>query len=95
MKHGFLFALSLAALVVPAVSPAQAPQPPTENVEQVRNAVLGLIRALVDQGVLTAAKAQEMLRQAGMDPALLSAPQTTPAAPVAGCLLYTSDAADE
>jgi len=71
-------------LAVPALSSAQSPQQPAENIDQVRNTVLGLIRALVDQGVLTAAKAQEMLRQAGLDPALLSAPQTTPAAPLAG-----------
>jgi hypothetical protein len=74
---------SIAALALPATSPAQSPPAAAEDVEQVRNAVLNLIRALVDQGVLPAAKAQEMLRQAGMDPALLAAPQTTPAAPAA------------
>jgi hypothetical protein len=40
--------------------------------------LISLIRTLVDQGVLTATKAQEMLRQAGVDPAVLSAPAPTP-----------------
>ncbi len=48
--------------------------------EQVRATLLNLLRALVDQGVLSAAKAQEMLRSAGIDPAVLAAPQVTPAA---------------
>jgi hypothetical protein len=51
--------------------------PPADSIEQVKAAVLNLIRALVDQGVLSAAKAQDMLRQAGLDPALLNAPQVT------------------
>ena len=63
--------------------------PPADSIEQVKTAVLNLIRALVDQGVLSAAKAQDMLRQSGLDPALLNAPQvsenvkpTEPAKPV-------------
>jgi len=71
-------ALALFGLL-PVRAAAQAPA--TENLEQVRAAVLNLIRALVDQGVLTAAKAQEMLRQAGIDPSVLAAAQTTPAVP--------------
>jgi hypothetical protein len=54
-----------------------------DNVEAVRATVLNLIRALVDQGVIGAGKAQDMLRQAGLDPALLSAPQVSQAAPPA------------
>jgi hypothetical protein len=34
--------------------------------------LVSLIQTLVDQGVLTAAKAQDMLRQAGVDPAVLT-----------------------
>jgi hypothetical protein len=83
MRRHFLVAASFAALAAPVASYGQTPPASGENIEQVRNAVLNLIRALVDQGVLSAAKAQEMLRQSGMDPALLAAPQTTPAAPAA------------
>jgi hypothetical protein len=63
------------------IEPAHAQS--SDGVEQVRAAVLNLIRALVDQGVLTAAKAQDMLRQAGLDPALLNAPQTSQNVPPA------------
>ncbi len=74
------WAIAAGALMpLAAVEPAWAQA--TESVEQVKAAVLNLIRALVDQGVLTASKAQEMLRQAGLDPALLNQPQVTQAAP--------------
>jgi hypothetical protein len=71
-----------------AGAPALAQQ--TEgSPQQIQSTVLSLIRALVDQGVLSAAKAQDMLRQAGLDPALLAggqvsqtAPATEPAKPV-------------
>jgi len=80
-KRITLLILVQAALVClhpPAASAADTSETSTESV---RNAVLNLIRALVDQGVLSAAKAQDMLRQAGIDPALLNTPQVSQAAP--------------
>jgi len=56
---------------------------PGENVEAVKSTVLNLIRALVDQGVISAAKAQDMLRQAGLDPAQLNTPQVSTVTPPA------------
>jgi hypothetical protein len=74
---GALAALSLTSLVpVSAVAADSA-----DSVESVRATVLNLIRALVDQGVISAAKAQDMLRQAGLDPALLNTPQVSQTAP--------------
>jgi len=78
------FSAALAACALALLAPGGASaQAPADSAEQVKAAVLNLIRALVDQGVLTAAKAQEMLRQAGIDPAVLSAPQVTPGVPPA------------
>lgn len=76
-----IIALAVAGCLLSAMPAAQA-QAPSDNVEQVKQTLLSLIRALVDQGVLTPTRAQEMLRQAGLDPALLTAP-TAPAAPLA------------
>jgi len=45
---------------------------------QVQATEINLLRALVQQGVLPEAKAQEMLRKAGMDPALLRDPSIVP-----------------
>ncbi len=75
--------LLLASLLLAGnpIGPAQAAESP-DGVEAVRATVLNLIRALVDQGVISAAKAQDMLRQAGMDPALLAAPQISKNTPV-------------
>jgi hypothetical protein len=55
---------------------AAADAPPSG--EALMSTLVTLIRTLVDQGILTAAKAQEMLRQAGVDPAVLAAPPVTP-----------------
>jgi len=54
-----------------------------ESIDQFKVTLLNLIRALVDQGVLTAGKAQDMLRQAGLDPALLNGQVTQVPAPSA------------
>ncbi len=71
--------LSLAVLLPlgalgPATSSAQATATTGESVEQIRISLLSLIRALVDQKVLTVANAEQMLREAGIDPALLAGP---------------------
>lgn len=88
MKKAIISVGFAAILVAGAATPAQAADKPAdtsgESVEAVRATVLNLIRALVDQGVISAAKAQDMLRQAGIDPAVLNAPQVTQAAPPAG-----------
>jgi len=77
-----LFACALAAAATTLLaSPAGAQTTDSQSAEQVRATVLNLIRALVDQGVLPAGKAQDILRQAGVDPALLNAPQVSQAAP--------------
>ncbi len=77
----FLVPAVLALVLCTAMSgPARAVDAP-DSIDSVRATVLNLIRALVDQGVLTAAKAQDMLRQAGLDPALLNAPQVSQAPP--------------
>jgi len=74
-----LIAFALAALPLGAARAVDT----SDSVESVRAAVLNLIRGLVDQGVISAAKAQDMLRQAGMDPGLLNTPQASHAAPPA------------
>jgi hypothetical protein len=58
-----------------------------DNFGQVQATEINLLRALVEQGVLTAEKAREMLQRAGIDPDLLSvpnvaAPRRPQAAPV-------------
>jgi hypothetical protein len=78
-----LFLAVVLALGAPLAA-AQAPVAPTGgSVEQIRNSLLSLIRALVDQKVLTVAKAEQMLREAGIDPAQLAGPVagSPPAAP--------------
>lgn len=80
MKRTVVAAALAAALATLAPAPSAA-QSSGESVEQVRATLISLIRALVDQGVLTVAKAQEMLRQAGLDPALLAATPVTPVPP--------------
>jgi len=83
MKRYACVALAFLTLALFWGGPAAAAEPPGESVEAVRATVLNLIRALVDQGVISAAKAQDMLRQAGLDPALLNAPQVSQVAPPA------------
>jgi hypothetical protein len=85
MKKAFISACLAAILAGNVATPSQAADKPAdaggEGVEAVRATVLNLIRALVDQGVISAAKAQDMLRQAGIDPSVLNAPQVTQAVP--------------
>jgi hypothetical protein len=82
MIKKFVIALAIgSALLVQQSALAQAA--PAESIDQVKATVLNLIRALVDQGVLSAAKAQDMLRDAGLDPALLNSPQVSRTAPPA------------
>lgn len=52
----------------------------TDTLTQARETELRLIRALVEQGILTRDKARAMLGQAGIDPAVLDAPEL-PAVP--------------
>jgi len=80
MKKSLLSTVLLCITLLLPVFKAQAAEP-SESVEAVRGTVLNLIRALVDQGVISAAKAQDMLRQAGLDPALLNGPQISQLAP--------------
>jgi len=79
--------LSVAVLLAvgsfgPVIASAQAPATTGDSVEQIRNSLLSLVRALVDQNVLTVAKAEQMLREAGIDPALLAGPAPGSPAPV-------------
>jgi hypothetical protein len=79
------------------VSSAQAQQQSAQDVERLRAAMVLLLKTLVDQNVITAAKAQETLRQAGVDPALLTAaappappaPSASPAAPSTAVAIAT------
>jgi hypothetical protein len=69
------------------MAPVRA-QAPSDNFAQVQATELNLLRALVEQGVLTNDAAREMLRRAGIDPDLLktpsvAAPRRPQAAPVA------------
>lgn len=82
----FLIAAALAAAAPGAWAAA------ADILPQVQATEVNLLRALVDQGVLTADKAREMLRKAGLDPDLLRAPdvvaprfpQLAPIPPAAG-----------
>jgi hypothetical protein len=65
-----------------AAAPAAAPAAPV-NGDALTGTLVALIQTLVDQGVLSAGKAQEMLRQAGIDPSLLSSAAKPPLSPVA------------
>jgi hypothetical protein len=73
------FVLSLLALC--SAAPAAWAQTNASEVERLRTAMVLLLKALVDQNVVTVAKAQETLRQAGIDPALLTAPAPAAAPP--------------
>ena len=79
-----LLASCAAALTFAAALPVHAQQDTTADVQQLRASLLILVRTLLDQNLLTVAKAQEMLRQAGIDPAGLTA--TSPAAPPAAAV---------
>ena len=76
--------LPIALLLAGAsLSPGAGAQSSPDAVEQLRNSLVTLVRALVDQNVLSVAKAEEMLRQAGIDPAVLTAPAGAPPPPAA------------
>ncbi|MBV8420536.1 MAG: putative porin, partial [Hyphomicrobiales bacterium] len=60
---------------------AVAPVDPVQSLEQLRSTLLNLMRALVETKTLTPEKAQALLRESGIDPALLGA--AVPAPPAA------------
>ncbi len=77
----------LAFLSVCAAAPwsaADAQQPQAENLQQLQSTVISLIRALVDQKILTPEKAAELLRQAGIEPSILAQKPAPGAAPAGG-----------
>src|SRR5271157_5240996 len=88
MKQPLATALTAALLIGLA---GAAPAAPGDSLAQVQATELNLIRALMEQGVLSADKAREMLRKAGIDPALLK-PQvaTAAAAPAAAAPAATT-----
>lgn len=84
----FLCALLAACSAIPwadalAQQPPAEKQPSAENLEQLRNTVLSLIRALVDSKVLTPEKAAELLKQSGIEPSALTQEAPAAAAPPA------------
>lgn len=78
-----LIACSLATVALVIAAPAVA-QDAATDAQTVRATLLSLIRTLLDTNVITAAKARELVRQAGLDPAVLETPPTWGAPPVAG-----------
>jgi Putative porin len=74
-----LIAAAAAALTCLTALPVCAQQDTAGDVQQLRASLLILVRTLLDQNLLTVAKAQEMLRQAGIDPAALTL--ATPSVP--------------
>jgi Putative porin len=77
-----LLATCVAASTFGAAAPVFAQQDSSADVQQLRASLLILVRTLLDQNLLTVAKAREMLRQAGIDPATLTAAAgATPAVP--------------
>lgn len=78
-------AIVLLCLVTLGAAPVRAADPPPGNAasgEALLGTLVTLIQTLVDQGVLTAGKAQDMLRQAGIDPTLLVSSSRAPVSPV-------------
>ncbi len=74
-RSGLLVATGLGVfLFVALASGVRAAAAPNDNLGQVQATEVNLLRALVEQGVLTADKAAELLRRAGIDPDLLKAP---------------------
>lgn len=76
------------AAITLALAPQAWAQQSGNDVERLRTALVSLLKTLVDTNVITVAKAQDTLRQAGIDPALLTAavpvaPATPPAATAA------------
>lgn len=79
LKRGLAAVLAAALLCAAgAIHAAEAPPQGAPSGEALLSTLITLIRALVDQGVLTAAKAQQMLRQAGVDPAVLNVEPAPP-----------------
>jgi hypothetical protein len=72
MKKTFIAAMAVLLSVLVAPLSASAAD---DGVDNLRNTLISLIRTLVDEGVISAVKAQDMLRQSGLDPALLSGSQ--------------------
>jgi hypothetical protein len=64
----------------PVAPAAAAPAAQPEGLEQLRSTLLNLVRALVEQKVLTPEKAQALLRESGVDPALLGSAVPAPPA---------------
>ncbi|MEO8151960.1 MAG: putative porin [Rhizobacter sp.] len=77
-----LIAACVATMALATCLPVSAQQDPATDAQQLRASLLTLVRTLLDQNLITVAKAQEMLRQAGIDPAALQSP-VVPAAPPA------------
>lgn len=77
----FIRSLTTAASLM-AILPttAMAQQSQTENLEQLRSTVVGLIKALLDQNIISRQKAGELLRSAGLDESALGASATKPEA---------------
>ncbi len=69
-----LLKTTLAAWLLAAVPTITLAQTSGSEVQQLRASLLTLVKTLLDQNLLTVPKAREMLRQAGIDPALLEAP---------------------
>lgn len=74
------FVKTLVAACVLAALPALA-QDNAADVQQLRASMLTLVKTLLDQNLVSVSKAREMLRQAGIDPALLEAPAGAAATP--------------
>ena len=72
MKKTLIVAAAVLVSLLAAPLPASAAD---DGVDNLRNTLISLIRTLVDEGVISAVKAQDMLRQSGLDPALLNNPQ--------------------
>lgn len=84
MMKKTLIASCITLFALGAASSAYAQQDTAADVQQLRMTLLTLIRTLLDQNLLTVPKAQEMLRQAGIDPALLQSNPPPAAAPAWG-----------
>lgn len=80
MKKTLTTAMLAVALAI--ASSAASGGPAEDPLSQARATEINLLRALVEQGVITAEKARQMLEQAGIDPNLLTAP-ILPVAPTA------------
>ena len=80
-KRVLVSAMVLLAFTGVSAQAADAPAETPPNGEAVLSTLITLIRTLVDQGVLSAAKAADMLREAGVDPSVLAAAPPAPPVP--------------